>query len=294
MIKHYKSRCLLFLIITISSLSSWIIEPEENYKSRRSLRDWRSSGRLQELYGFKGVWAGKYRPESMVRWIPNEPKEAPVSDVDLCGHSCKEGVAIFGFAVCQVDWKTGCPDSQPPEGKTADVPLYDLCPQECDNADPSKNAEKKNDDDDMGVMDHINVWTVTDGKEKHWDRKKVRIELMPQPNPNIRTDDAKPKRDHKCVCTGCPKPPPKPTIDPKKMAIAKGEEPKKDTENKPKEGDEPEISLSDTTAPPAGTCPQCCYEPFKSAFNHVVFHDLNEEKQDKPEVQVAYGASEEH
>lgn len=304
MIRQY---WLLFLLATLS-LGSLLNELEENYKSRRSLRkEWRGLGRLQGSNGFRDhVWAGQYMPDKAVRWEPNEMDESPVAAVDLCGHSCKEGVSIFGFAVCQVDWQTGCPDIPAPEGVKPETQLYDLCPKECDDVNPDKK--------DDGVLHHIKVWTAHDGKE--WDQTKIRIELMPQPNPNI---NKKPRRDHKCVCTAptCPKPQKKEIkVDPKKLARAKGEKPppedtKKDAETKKESLDSstkdmPELRVGEDfewvlsgkeEETNSNACPQCCIVAWKSNWNHVIFHQLNEDHQDEPttEVEVAFPEdSEEH
>jgi len=317
--RSYHNVCLLFLILTTAALKDWLSEPEENYKSRRSLRSsWQGLGRLQDsLLGFRDVWAGQYRPNKAVRWVSNTlESEVSVGEVDLCGHSCTEGVALFGFSVCQVNWQVGCPDTEPPEGVKLETQLYDLCPKECDLADPEKQGNAQAGGD---VLDHIKVWTAADGK--HWEKSDVRIELMPQPNPN--TQPKKPKRDHKCVCTGCPKPEKKEIkVDPEKLARAKGKNPQEAEEDTEKErvnkldkeldGDEPEVAVGgdfewvlsgteddanagkteDTAQTKAtgsegkqGTCPQCCLNAFKSDWNHVIFHDLNEVKQDEPELE---------
>jgi len=324
---QYCSRSWLLCLLTLS------IGREENFKSRRSLREWRGLGRFQKSMAvFNDVWAGQYRPDQAVRWIPNT-EEVALGDIDLCGHSCKEGVASFGYAVCQVDWQTGCPEQEPPEGVKPDTALYDLCPKECDEANPDKPAaqttgaqttaaattgqttgettgepKKSN-----GILDHISVWHIKDGTKNVWDKSKVRIELMPKPNPNIKND--KTRGDHKCDCSGCPKTGvqagphmdahlwsnDKPAAGAKPPAAPAGAPPANAAQSPqpldPKQQqDKPELSVGsewffsgeEERTGADEVCPQCCLDAFKSDYNHVIYHGLDHEKQDKPEVQVGY------
>jgi len=244
------------------------------------------------------LWAGQYMPDKYVAWVPNS-EVAVSSEADLCGHSCGDGIGLFGWIVCKTTWETGCPGEEPPEGVTPDTVLRTLCPDECAEAEKTANAEAEEEGD--GTLKHISVFLPSEEGQSNFDMSKVRIELKPYPNPNRNKAGSKKKRDHRCDCRSCP-PRVKPTLDPKKLARAKNE-----TETTTPALDKPELQLAGDSFEggegfQAGEaekkrqaemmkmdpkkCPQCCLEVFKSGWDHVIFHDLKPEKQDKPEMQL--------